>query len=402
MDKGIPVLFINKSDCCACGACENICSQKAITMQEDEYGFFYPVIDDSKCVGCSMCKSVCGFQNKKIENDPLEVYAAVAREKNIVEKSASGGIFTAIARAVLLDNGLIVGAALQEDYSVEHVIVEDEDGLEKLQGSKYTQSKINNVFSIVEKHLKKEEKVLFSGTPCQVAGLKSYLKKEYNNLITVDVICHGVPNNRMFQDYIRIIESKENGRISFFTFRDKSIGWGINASVIINGHKKKIWQSMSSYLYYFTKGWIYRDSCYGCGYACSHRLSDITLGDYWGIEKQHPEYLGKNGWDETKGISVVIVNTEKGVEYIKQVSSYIELKSSTFEKASEANGQLKYPSNPGKRNEILDVYIDGGWNALESRFIKQIGWRYYSSPIKNIIPKIIKRKLKALKGELKK
>ena len=253
MDKGIPVLFINKSDCCACGACENICSQKAITMQEDEYGFFYPVIDDSKCVGCSMCKSVCGFQNKKIENDPLEVYAAVAREKNIVEKSASGGIFTAIARAVLLDNGLIVGAALQEDYSVEHVIVEDEDGLEKLQGSKYTQSKINNVFSIVEKHLKKEEKVLFSGTPCQVAGLKSYLKKEYNNLITVDVICHRVPNNRMFQDYIRIIESKENGRISFFTFRDKSIGWGINASVIINGHKKKIWQSMSSYLYYFTK-----------------------------------------------------------------------------------------------------------------------------------------------------
>lgn len=393
-----PVLFSNKTECCACGACISICPKNAISFSEDSFGFLYPEINRNLCIKCGACVSICAFKDKKVQNSPIEVYAAVAKAREIVEESSSGGVFAVIAKAVLAHGGVVVGAAFQDDYEVKHIAISSEDELKKLQGSKYTQSNVNNIYTMVESYLKKDKEVLFSGTPCQVDGLKSYLQKEYKKLITVDIICHGVPSNKMFQEYIRNIEEKEHSKINCFKFRDKTFGWGINASAVIHGKKKRIWQNMSSYLYYFAKGWIYRDSCYQCKYTNSHRTGDITLGDFWGIEKQHPEYLGKKGWDETKGISVVIVNTSNGERIIKQVLDDLDLRVSTFEKAAVSNEQLRHPIKSGKRAEILNVYRSGGWYNVEQYFRKQIGWRYYMDPLKNMIPKTLKRKLKSLKS----
>lgn len=398
MEKNIPVLYKEKSECCGCGACLNICPRNAISMVEDECGFLYPEIDDNVCIRCKKCTLVCAFQNINENNKPLKTYAAVSKNKEQAVKSASGGVFAAIAKDFLNKGGIVFGAAFNEKKEVLHKSINKIEELYLLQGSKYVQSKIGNTYKEVKDLLIDGNKVLFSGTPCQVAGLKSYLGKEYDGLLTVDIICHGVPSEKIFQSYLQFMEDKYGGGLTYFTFRDKNIGWGINGKAIFEdktGKKKKVtlWQSGSSYLFYFIKGWIYRENCYHCKYAGRHRPGDITLGDYWGIEKQHPDFL-TDGWDESKGISVVIANTEKGQAALERLQE-IEFKQSTFEKAAAGNGQLNHPSKEGKRNEILNLYQNGGWNALEQRYQKKIGLRKYSSQIKAVIPKKIKRWLKA-------
>lgn len=395
MNQEVPILFIEKYECCACSACINICSRRAVSMQEDEYGFFYPIIDEKKCIMCGKCKTVCAFQKSNIDNNPIKTFAAVANDDELVKKSASGGIYAAMAKKTLDDGGVAVGAVLENDFSVKHELIDSKENLFQLQGSKYSQSNIGYNYKKVKERLIRGQKVLFSGTPCQVDGLNAYLGIKFENLVTVDIICHGVPNNRMLQEYIEVLSDRLCGCVSNFLFRDKSIGWGINGSFIINGKKKKIWQSSSSYLYYFKKGWIYRESCYRCKYTCEHRPADITIGDYWGIEKQHPEYLRKNGWNESKGISVVIANTEKGEIFLNSMDGAIEFKPSEFDKAASGNAQLKRPSTPGNRDCILAIYKCGGWRALEKVFRKSIGLKYYSSQIKALIPARLKRIIKS-------
>lgn len=392
----VPVLFQNKSECCACGACVNICPVKAITMKEDEYGFIYPEINESVCLGCGKCKKVCRFQNGNTENEPIKTFAAVSKDLNISSKSSSGGIFASIATEIIKKNGIVFGVEMMSDFSVRHSSTNDQSGISKFQGSKYTQSDTHRSYEEVAKHLKEGKIVFFSGTPCQIDGLYGYLGRDYENLYTADLICHGVPNNKMLKDYLSIVEEKNNGKISYFTFRDKSLGWGKNGYVIINGKKIKMWQSSSSYIYYFSQGWICRENCYKCKYTCSHRPADITLGDYWGIEKYHPEYLGGNNWDESKGISVIIVNSDKGMKLIENFGTGIELKASDFEKAAAGNSQLRHPSKPGKRDEILEIYKKDGWKAVDERFKKNVGIRYYSSQIKSLLPLSLKRRLKSL------
>lgn len=398
-EKVIPILYEDKADCCGCGACFNICPKKAILLREDESGFLYPEIDEAVCIGCGRCKNVCAFQNNEVVNNPLKIFAAVAKDRNMVEKSASGGIFAALARYTIEAGGIVFGAAFQKDWSVHHTEIDRLDQLYRLQGSKYVQSNTDKTFLQVKNYLETGREVLYSGTPCQIAGLYGFLGKDYENLITVDIICHGVPSNRMFQEYIRTLESKYGGKAVDFSFRDKEIGWGINGSVVIEKHgsryRKKLWQSASSYLYYFSKGWIYRKNCYKCKYACTHRPADLTLGDYWGIEKAHPELLGNGRWDESRGISVVIANNQRGIQVLQDIRDTVEMKKSTIELASMKNAQLKHPSHPGKREEILMLYASGGWSLLEKRFNKNIGWRRYSGLMKSLIPSAVKRKLKS-------
>lgn len=395
-----PILFDEKKQCCGCGACLNICPKQAIGMKEDEHGFLYPYINAELCIGCNRCKDVCAFQKIKVSNYPLAAYAAVSKNKRASMDSASGGIFAAMAHKTLNESGVVFGAAFTENWNVQHIMIDDLEHLRKLQGSKYTQSNIEKTYIEAKNALLAQKNVLYSGTPCQIAGLYGFLGKDYENLLTVDIVCHGVPNNKMFREYISSLESREKGTVTDFKFRDKSIGWGINGTAVINnGGKTKtkiIWQSKEPFLYYFSKGWIYRDSCYSCKYACSHRPADITIGDYWGIEKAHPEYLKKNGWDESKGISLMVINTDKGKRYINTVSEYIELKKSTFEDISAGNAQLVRPSLPGKRDELLRDYLQGGWQALESRYNKVPVWKKYTSIAKSLIPKKLKRKLKQL------
>ena len=394
----LPVLFENKTECCGCGACRNICPKGAIRMVEDSCGYIYPEITPELCIECGRCKQVCAFQNKKETQTPKKVYAAVAKNQDLQRTSASGGIFAVLAQAVLEKGGVVCGAAFTEGWKVEHILIERVKDLYKLQGSKYTHSHTEMSYQKTKAFLKEGRPVLYSGTPCQIAGLYAYLNKEYENLMTVDIICHGVPSNRMFIDYVNMLEKKEKSRMTAFSFRDKRMGWGINGSAAFeNGRIRKIWQSSSSYFYYFVKGMLYRENCYQCPYASKHRPADITLGDYWGIEKAHPDYLGKGGFDESKGISVAIANNEKGAALLKEYGEGIECKDSEFEAAARHNGQLNHPCDKGNRDDIVMLYRDKGWGAVESRFNSKIGWRRYTSQIKALLPASIKRILKGLK-----
>lgn len=392
--NSIPELFSEKKECCGCGSCLNICPKSAISMEEDEAGFTYPKINEKLCIKCGRCKAVCAFQNIDEKNVPIEAYAAVSKDEELQMKSASGGIFASIARQFILDGGYVFGAAFDDEWNVKHIGISNVDELTKLQGSKYVQSNTGNTYQEVKKLLQEDKKVLYSGTPCQIAGLKGYLGEEYENLYLVDIICHGVPNNRMLKEYLKLLEKKYKGKVESFTFRDKSLGWGINGSCYINGKKRKIWQSTSSYLYYFSRGMIYRDNCYYCKYTCKNRPGDITIGDYWGIEREHLEYLGKNGLDEKKGISAVVVNSTKGQLLLKKNYKFIELKPSTFEKVSNGNAQLREPSKNENREVIVEKYIEGGWEKVEEYFVNEVGIRKYSSIFKCFIPIKLKRIIK--------
>lgn len=370
-------LFSCKKDCCACGACMNICPKDAISMVEDEYGFLYPHIDKSKCINCGACKKVCSYQNGEVVNEPIKTYVAVNKDMNQKMKSASGGIFAAFATKVLEEGGVVFGSALDkiDGVFVPHTIaVERKEDLCKLQGSKYVHSSTELTYKAVLKYLNLGRRVLYSGTPCQIAGLYGYLKKEYTNLLTIDLICHGVPSARLFNDYIKNEEEKRWARITNYVFRDKKRGWGMNAKMelfLANGAKKNIYipARLASYNTLFLDGLTYRENCYSCKYACNKRPGDITIGDFWGVTDEHPEILGKNGFVEKDGISCIVVNTNKGKNACDEMSSYIEYKISSFDKVAKKNGQLVSPScHNEKREKVMDIYRYEGYAGIEKMF----------------------------------
>lgn len=373
MIKEKPVLFVNKSDCSACCACYNVCPKDAIQMIEDECGYYYPNIDAQKCIGCNRCKNVCAFQNTEEVNVPLITYVAVAKNKTVLSKSASGGVFGALGEAVIKEGGCVYGAAYDTDFSVKHIFADTEAELEKIQGSKYTQSYIGTAFREVKKKLLESDRfVIFSGCPCQIAGLKAYLGKNYGNLLTIDLICHGVPSNKMFKEYIKAFEKRENVTVNAFTFRDKHLGWGHNSSAQVVGNKSiPVSQTKTnSYISYFMDGSICRENCNKCKYANSHRAGDITIGDYWGIEKEHPELVDSGAIETKNGVSVLIVNTEKGHNFLKKHAECFDLFESEYEKAAVINTQLTRPTpyNANKRARVLKIYKKRGWIAVEKDY----------------------------------
>lgn len=393
------ILFTEKSQCCACGACMNVCSKNAISMEKDEYGFIYPFIDKEKCISCGICKTICAYQSIQETNTPKKAYVAMSKDNNLLMKSASGGIFSTIAQEVLNRNGIIFGCSLEFEHNIlipKHIKIEDFNNLYKLQGSKYVQSSIEYTYREVKMALQENRLVLFSGTPCQVAGLKSFLKnKNYTNLLTIDIICHGVPSADFFQSYIKELENNIKGKIISFNFREKSVGWKLKGSISYSKNKrlkkKLIHVNLSSYYKLFLTSAIYRENCYTCKYANCNRPGDITIGDYWGIEKEHPEFLTINNgeMDKNKGISCIIVNTNKGIDLIDKLGININLKSSTYEKISNGNKQLKYPSelNP-QRNKILELYKNYGYSAVDKYYFQKLGLKKYLYLIQEIIYEI--------------
>lgn len=400
------VLFREKKDCCGCGACKNICQKNAISMHNDEYGFSYPIIDNEKCINCGMCKKVCAYQNIDETTQPQKAYAAQSKEEKIISSSASGGVFSAIASMILLDNGVVFGCAMENNsdgINPVHIKVESIEDLKKLQGSKYVQSVTGNIYRQVKAELSSNRPVLFSGTPCQVAALKSFLgNKYYDNLFTIDIICHGVPSTEMFKSYIEYYEKKLNGKITEFKFRDKSKGWGLTGGVnyVTNNGKiktKYIPKNLSSYTVLFLKSYIYRENCYSCKYASANRPGDITIGDYWGIEKEHPEYLKKNGgcFDEEKGISCLIINNNQGEKLISKYGETLDLKKSEFDNIARWNGQLNSPCEMSdKREEILKLYRSKGYSAVEKWYYMQIGLKKYVYQLYYRLPDCIRKLLR--------
>ena len=402
-------LFENKINCCGCGACASICPKKAIKMKTDEYGFLFPEIDENQCVKCGICKSVCAYQEGMVKNEPLQVYAAVNKNKEQLLNSASGGVFSAIATQVLKNGGVVFGASLEfkNGHAIpHHIFIEDENEISKIQGSKYVQSSIDDTYIKSKQFLEEGRKVLFSGTPCQVAGLYGFLKRKYDNLITIDLICHGVPNAKFFDDYIQTETKKRNcNEIIGYSFRNKKKkGWGMNSCIEVKDFNNKIRKiyvpaRLTSYFTLFLDGEIYRENCYECIYATKERISDLTIGDYWGIEKEHPELLGKNGYDEKKGISCILVNTKKGMDLCKKSLNLLDINESTFAKVSKRNGQLSSPSKKtDNRENILNNYSKYGYAEIEKWFKN----KYRGKIIKHTIYNKIPRKLRMLLRQIMK
>ncbi len=392
------ILFHDKKDCCGCGACMNICQIGAIIMKEDEYGFQYPLIEHEKCVRCGMCKNVCAYQNKSEANKVVSTWVAAAKDDEIIKKSASGGIFAAIALEVIKkENGVVFGCAFEKvegKLVPKHIKVTKVEDLVKLQGSKYVQSIIGDTYNEVKQELMSGKFVLFSGTPCQVAALRSFLGKEYEKLLMIDIICHGVPSVKLFQDYVKLLGKKLKGTIIDFKFRDKSKGWGYKVKVEYFDSRSKAKfkffpPALSSYFMMFLKSEIIRENCYSCRYACEQRVGDLTIGDYWGIKKEHPEYLRDGGgtFDERKGISCILVNTMTGKKTLSGMGYGIQLQPSTFQKAAAMNGQLKEPSPKSNvREKILSMYAADGYVAVEKWYNKRLGIKKYAYILWNIIP----------------
>lgn len=313
----------DKHDCCGCTACASICGRNAIVMQPDEEGFLYPVCDLSRCIDCHLCELACPIitrDSKQSDTLPLKVYALRNKNAEVLRGSSSGGAFAAMVENILSQGGIIYGAEYNEQHVVVHRGETTSDGAIRFRGSKYVQSNINGVYNEIRQHLLSGRLVLFSGTPCQVEGLKCFFRKPYENLLTVDILCHGVPSPQIFADYIRFINKYSLGRLKGLFMKDKTFGWGYqNTRLFFQSGRSEFNTPLSNLwnnIYY--DHIVNRPSCHKCRFTNLHRSGDLTIGDFWGIEKYHKEF------HSSMGVSLLMTNTNKGNIFWEQIKSEFE------------------------------------------------------------------------------
>lgn len=314
---------LEKKSCTGCAACAQSCPRKCIIMKEDREGFLYPEISKESCIQCGVCSSVCpSCKNISYDDQCLSAYAAYAKEKKIRSKSSSGGIFSLLAEKILKEEGVVFGAAFDENMQVHHIGIEKVEQLDLLRGSKYMQSRIENTYCEAKKALKSGRKVLFTGTGCQIAGLKSYLKKEYENLFTADVLCHGVPSPLVWENYLAEQKKVYGTQLQSVCFRNKDNGWKNYHIIMEFGNSKRYVNQVhkDAFMQLFLRNICLRPSCHDCKYKKLDRPSDLTMGDAWGIDRYMPDM------DDDRGTSVVIVHTEQGAGLLEQVKDQMILK----------------------------------------------------------------------------
>ena len=346
-----------KKNCCGCEACVQRCPKSCITMREDNEGFLYPEVDKNICIDCGLCEKVCPVINQAEERKPLAVYAAKHKDEQIRMASSSGGAFTAIAESVIDEGGVVFGAKFNQDWDVVHSYTETKEGLGAFRGSKYVQSRIGESYKEAEGFLKAGRKVLFSGTPCQIAGLKRFLRKEYDNLLTVDFICHGVPSPGVWREYLKEETARQcgeknsvlqrpiherNALIEGISFRDKRLGWKKYSFALAlsttngSGAKNTVLLSEPLNKNIFLRGFLadlyLRPSCHACPSKSFKSRSDITIGDFWGVQKIMPQI------DDDKGVSIIIVNSINAKTYITKC--LIELWPTIYDKILYYNSAI--------------------------------------------------------------
>lgn len=383
-------VYADKSHCCGCGICSFVCPKHAISMQPDDLGFIYPVIHPEHCIDCRACTAVCAF-GKNRHGTASVCYAAATTKETERMHSASGGVFSAIAGAFSKD-GLICGAAMEFRKGTSLTRHMLDSGFRKFQSSKYVHSHLWPCLQDVENALRNGEKVLFSGTPCQVDAVKSvfhnYLGKQ---LFTIDIICHGVPSQQFFNDFLSLYQKTHKTELVQFDFRSKKHGWGLNGTATgAQGEERKVTPQTSSYYRYFLDGEIYRENCYQCPYACLQRVGDLTIGDYWGIEKQDPQLLDTNGgcFSKETGISCLFVNNDNGRYLLEQYGSRLILRPVDLRHVTIANTQLREPARYSRqRDAILNSYRKTGYSGVEAIFKKQMLYRSMKQLLKKAIPK---------------
>lgn len=334
-------MLVSSERCTGCFACLNACPTKSITAIIDKEGFLQPFIDKSKCIVCEKCQKACPMLNESFKEGKKTptIYAAWCKDKEMLDKSSSGGMFGVLARHVIENGGVVFGAAFDDSLSVLHIMIDSMEKLDMLHGSKYVQSFIGHTYQQAKEALNNDKMVLFSGTPCQIAGLYHFLGKDYNNLYTCDIICHGVPSPGIYKKYLEYIKSKLGKDILKYEMRSKLNGWSPLSSTILflsDGSQTKEDNAFRDpYMNGFLSNLYLRKPCYSCNFAKIERDSDITIGDFWGIGNEI-EFK----YETKQGVSLVMVNSIKGEKLIDDCKGQFVYEERTLEEAVAGNSML--------------------------------------------------------------
>ena len=373
------IQIANKQSCSGCTACMAVCPKNAISMVSDDKGFLYPLVDLEKCINCGLCEKTCPFE--KTVNEPKErvAYAVKHKDISVLKESTSGGIFTAVSDYVLQQGGIVYGAALDENMIVKHTRAVTAEERNKMRGSKYVQSDLGDVFRLVKNDLFNNKLVLFTGTPCQIAGLRSYLGNKCDGLICLDLICHGVPSPMIFKEHIFFLSKKLKTKILDYKFRPKKWGWHVHRELVC-GEKKEyhstpyldLWKNL-----YYSRVCT-RPSCNNCPFSNLNRVGDITIGDCRGIDNVYSDF------GSYEGVTLAIVNTKKGKEVFEKISDTIKYEPLNIEDVMQP--PLKQSS---KSNEYFEEFFNYYNSYGYEKTIKKYYGRMY--PLKYYIKKLIKR-----------
>lgn len=389
------IQILNMKDCCGCTACASICPHNAITMIPDSLGFLYPKVDNDKCVECGLCEKVCQFKKEYDRSFNLlqsDAYAVRHKDLNEIMKSRSGAAFVALSDYVLEHSGVVYGVGYEGHFRVVHKRAVTKEERDEFRKSKYVQSDLKDTFCRVKEDLKLGRLVLFSGTPCQTSGLRSYIGKSFqDNLILIDIVCHGVPSPYVWRDYLNYVENRKGERVVEVNFTDKLLfGWRIHRESFV--FESGDVTSSASFKYLFYKHVMLRRSCGVCPFTNLTRPSDITIGDFWGWQKSVPGFN-----DDDKGVSLVLVNTVKGRSLFEKIKSDLEARQVNLENCLQPNlmhpsmehpDRDKFEADFGRMDfqHLMDKYGDTGWRYKASEFKKKVKGKL----------RRIKRKLKAL------
>lgn len=378
------MLTVDYEKCTGCGACVQRCPKRCISWTEREFGFRYPQIDKDACVNCGQCEKVCPIDKALEVSAEQKAYAAVHKDDEVLAKSTSGGAFTAIADAVFAQGGIVYGAAMLDGMQVKHIRTSGKDDFEGLRSSKYLQSDTGTTYQMVEQDLKQGKTVLYSGTPCQIDGLKNFLGKDYENLYTVDIVCHGVGSQAYFDKYMDYARERY-GKIKALRFRSKEYaGWSCGGVVVVDSSdclKKIPYRDFDNYYYsYFLSGDIYRKSCYSCKYANTNRVGDFTLGDYWGVEALNLPLQTKNG------CSLLLVNNRHAMLLLDEIES-LDRVETTVEQAAHCNKQLNAPSKlMDSRQNRIGEYESMSGQQIQKEYLKNHRKTVVKGQLKGLMP----------------
>ena len=377
--------IIDKKNCCGCWACVQQCPKQCISMIEDDEGFLYPKVDKGICINCHLCEYVCPIINTDAPRKPLETYAAINKDEQIRLESSSGGIFSAIAEYIINDGGVVFGAKFNDKWEVIHDYTETIDGLAQFRGSKYVQSQIGDNYKKAKQFLTSGRKVLFSGTPCQIAGLKSYLKKDYENLVTIDLICHGVPSPLILEKYKQeFLQNNPNEKIININFRSKLIGWNSSHTITDIYTNIKLYSLQKiNYMKAFLYNAAINTSCLDCQFNKIPRIADITIGDFWGVDEYDKSLNDKNG------LSIILINNEKGQNLLNKIDEICKLQEVPLDVATKRNPNIYSSSKAHKnREEFLD-YV-----CIKNKTLKSGVQKYIKTPIYIVIYRLLPQFMK--------
>ena len=357
-------MICEKKDCSGCFACYNVCPRNAIEMKEDEFGYIYPVIDKKKCINCMLCHKTCPANNKNTSfSKSMDVFALYNKNNLKRLESSSGGAASLFYEYILDIGGIAYGVSNLFSDNFSFIRVEKKEDIMKLKGSKYVHCYINDTYKLILDDLKNNKKVIFIGTPCQVDGLKNFLKKDYLNLYTIDIICHGVPSQKLLFDELKL-QRIDFSKVNKIFFRSSNL----YALKILDFDNKILFEKQADKIPYyknFLQGNTYRENCYFCRYARKERISDVTIGDFWGLSKNSSIYD-----NESDGVSLVMINTNKGKELFNNVRKEAKYEKRNIEEAAKKNEQLNRPALKNKKYYIFrDNYKKIGYKRTNNKML---------------------------------